>query len=85
MFHNHLSTDKSCACGGEIEDVEHFLFTCPLYVNQQLQLFHSLRQFHPLNCGKLIFGEESFTDEQNVYIFEKVFKYISDTKRFNIT
>ena len=82
LFQNHLSAVKACTCGGEIEDVEHFIFICPLYVNQRLRLFHSTREFHPLNCRKLLFGDDNLTNEQNAQIFENVFKYIKDTERF---
>ena len=47
LFYNHLRDNASCNCGHPNEDVEHFLFRCPIYSNQRLILFNNTRPYHP--------------------------------------
>ena len=81
LYQNHVSSIKSCMCGNEIEDVEHYLFICTRYANQRILLFRSLREYHPLNCRLLLFGDDMLTKQQNEQLFDKVFTFIKDTKR----
>ena len=48
-----------CACGGEVESIEHFLLRCHLYCPQRLELFENLEK-----------GDSSFL---NLKVKEKVF------------
>ena len=82
LFNNHLRDSKQCMCGNLCEDAEHFFFRCQLYTNQRLQLFTNTRQYHPLSCQKLLFGNEHLSDEENSDLFKIVHQYIKQTRRF---
>lgn len=42
----------------------------------------SLRRYHPLSLDKLLFGDGSLNNTDNVIIFEAVQNYSQDTDRF---
>ena len=56
----------------ENEDAEHYLLRCPNFLNERVTLFHSTRDFHPLNVTILLFGDNSLTDIDNTRIFTAV-------------
>ena len=60
----------------------HYLFHCTRLTNERLQMFHSTRNLHPLNCQLLLFGSVAWTAEQHIEIVEAVYKLIKRTKRF---
>ena len=82
LFRNFLSPSPICSCSAESEDAEHYLLRCPNFLNERLTLFHSTRNFHPLNVNILLFGDNSLTDEDNTRIFTAVQTFIKDSKRF---
>ena len=55
-----------------MEDVEQYLLRCPNFHNERITLFHSTRDFHPLDVNILLFGDNSFTDVDNTMIFTAV-------------
>ena len=83
LFNNHIKNTQTCECGAEIEDAEHYLFKCPRYRTERIQLFTETRAYHPLNVNKLLFGFANLNDEQNNTIFKHVHKFIKNTKRFS--
>ena len=91
LFVNHLSetllfllvrylSETHCVYRNVPEN--HYLFHCTRLTNERLQLFHSTRNLHPLNCQLLLFGSEAWTAEQNIELVEAVYKLIKRTKRF---
>ena len=83
LFRNHLKNHSYCECGYEIEDAEHYLLQCPIFVDSRLTLFHDTRSLHPLNLNILLFGSPDLCDDDNIKLFSAVHKYIKSTKRFN--
>ena len=82
LYDNHLVISASCACGNSLENAEHFFFQCPRFINQRHQLFQATRQFHPLNCDLLMFGNSNLNIQENNYIFDNVQRFIKDSNRF---
>lgn len=82
LYHNHLKNNPACDCGNEYEDAEHFFFQCPLFANQRHVLFINTRRFHPLSTGKLIYGNETLSDDDNACLFKEVQIFIKQTHRF---
>ena len=60
-----------------------YLFNCTQFTNERLQMFHSTRNLHSLNCQLLLFGNEAQTAEQNIEIVEVVHKFIKRTKHLH--
>ena len=78
LFVNHLSETNLC----EYCNVNHYCLHCTRFTNERLQMFHSPRNLHPLNCQRLLFGSEPWNPGQNIEIVEAVHKFIKRTKRF---
>ena len=81
LFLKNITESPLCQCG-RIENAYHFFFDCPLYARQRIELFTILSQHHNLTLNLLLFGDALQSDDINSSIFEKVQKYIIDTKRF---
>ena len=84
LFFNHISRGSSCDFCNHCEDAEHFLFKCPRDRLERLNLFNTLRDFHPLNSNLILCGNPTFSSEANILIFDAVQKYISATGRFRM-
>ncbi|MCG7879870.1 MAG: hypothetical protein N0C90_26630, partial [Candidatus Thiodiazotropha endolucinida] len=82
LYSNHLLPSPACSCSCDIEDAEHYFFTCLKYTNERVTLFQSTRHFHPLNLHVLLLGDDNLSIEDNTTIFTAVQVFIKDTKRF---
>lgn len=82
LFHNHLKDNPLCDCLEEAEDAEHYIFKCQRYNTYRVALFHRTRTFHPLSIQLILNGNSNMSDDTNAMLFDAVFKYIKDTKRF---
>ena len=81
-----------CACGTEIETIEHFFLSCHLYSTQRLELFETLRKvdsnFLNLNekdqVNTLLYGSQTNDSKcVNQEILKFVITYIKATTRFD--
>ena len=79
LFSKYLTKSPLCSCGAE-ENASHFLLSCPLYNAQRLSLLNDVSQYQPISLNLLIYGNASLPYATNVIIFQKVQKYIQDTK-----
>ena len=79
---NHLCDSPTCRCAFKIENAYHFFFNCPNYTNERVTLFNEIRNYLPINTEKLLFGDDSLTDQENSSIFIAVQTYIENTGRF---
>ena len=81
----HVIDDESCSCGYPTEDVQHFLFSCPLYDDMRNNLLHSVQAVTTaeVTTDLLLFGSEELTKNQNFIIIDAVQLFLKDTKRFS--
>ena len=70
-----------CRCG-DIEDTAHFFLKCDLYRDHRLVLHNSIVQHCYDSLNVILRGNESFSDEINIHIFESVHKLIENSNRF---
>ena len=77
-----LSENNLCEYCNVPENANHYFFHCTRFTNERLQMFHSTRNLHPLNCQLLLYGSEAWNPGQNIEIVEAVHKFIKRTKRF---
>ena len=54
-------------------------FHCTRFTNKRLQMIHSTRNLHPLNCQLLLFSIEAWNAGQNIEIVEAVHNFIKRT------
>ena len=86
------TVDSFCNCRTNcIEDTEHFLLHCSIYLNERQIMFDRLQSFNitmiQLNtsflCRVFLYGDSNFTTNSNHEILNIVIGYLMDTNRFN--
>ena len=90
--HNFRDTiNPLCPCNLESETTSHFLLRCTFFICHRKELFDSLELIDPqltrFNVEKLVttllFGDVSYSPENNATIILASIKYILDTNRFS--
>ena len=78
--------DNSCSCGLGKEDAKHYFIKCTKYNPQRKELLDNIcaisQHRFTLSPALLLYGSDKLTPHQNDQLFEFVYKYINDTKRF---
>ena len=69
LFHNHLRDTPFCECLEEIENAEHYFFSCKRFADQRPALFNTARPFHPLNACFLLTGNSNLSYDDNGLLF----------------
>ena len=82
LYINHLSPSPNCGCANVREDAEHFFFRCPYFEDKRIAMFHSINTFHPLNIQKILFGDDTLSDNDNLVLFNAIQNFIKDSGRF---
>ena len=93
--HNFRDTvDSMCLIIDGIEDTEHFLLQCHAYEDQRRDLLGTVNEVFQLhNISNLpnqtfvqimlyVYGDKSFTHDQNRQILESTLKFIHSSERF---
>ena len=84
LCNHHVIDSPSCICGHYIEDNEHYLLHCPLYLmhrNKMLQTLQTNINVHDLNVDTLSYGSSDVDYRTNKYIFEAVHEFINERNR----
>ena len=81
-----------CLINDGIEDTEHFLLQCHAYgdrrrdlldtVNEVFQLHNILNLPNETLVQTMLYGDKSFTHDQNRQILESTLKFIHSSERF---
>ena len=82
LFDKKIVVSPQCQCR-RIESTYHYFLECPIYANRRLELFTSLSQHINVTLNLILSGDTLLSNDINSIIFEKVQKYIIDTKRFD--
>ena len=84
LFENHISVSSKCSCGYVKEDAFHYLFVCPLFIDERTEMLRSLEvNSLPNDIDSLLNGNSMLTQENNTVVFKLVHKFIKKTKRFD--
>ena len=81
LFLKNISDSPLCQCGS-IENAQHYFFHCRHYQVQRTELLNSVSQYQTPSLSLFLYGNDSFSLDTNTVIFEKVHKFILDSKRF---
>ena len=82
LYKRHLTLNKTCACGNEIEDAHHFFFECRLYHDARQATITTLSDDYNLNTHILTHGIAEQPGAFNKELFKKVQEFIKLSKRF---
>ena len=80
-----------CFCSKEIETSTHYLFYCPTYTNERMNLLNKIKSIHcsilefsdAVMTKILLFGDNTLSDSCNNLILNSTIDYIISTKRFD--
>ncbi|MEW8191406.1 MAG: reverse transcriptase family protein [Candidatus Thiodiazotropha endolucinida] len=81
LFTRNISDSPLCQCGS-VENAQHFFFHCRYYQVPRTELMNTVSLYQNPSLSLLLYGNDSFSLETNTIIFEKVHKFILDSKRF---
>ena len=81
LYSKNITESPFCRCG-QVENSHHYLLCYPFYTAQRNELFNAVSEYQTISLNHLLYGDAFLPYTTNVLIFEKVQKYISDTKRF---
>ena len=79
LFNNHIIDNDKCSCGSA-ETADHYLLHCTNYTIQRRDTINTLNV--AFNTEILLKGCPMYSDQINGEIFNKVHKFIVDSKRF---
>ena len=81
LFIKSISDSPLCQCGS-VENAQHYFFHCRKYQVQRTELMNIVSQYLTPSLSILLYGNNSLSYEINTIIFEKVHKFILDSRRF---
>ena len=81
LFMRKISDSPLCQCGS-IENAQHYFFHCRYYQIQRTELLNIVSQYQILSLSHFLCGNDSLSLDTNKIVFEKVHKFILDSKRF---
>ena len=83
LFPVGIVSDPSCRCGAALENLKHFFFDCPIYLQARTTLIDNLNMAttcYTLDIKFLTCSNVNLTDEQHCIILKYVFDYIKFQK-----
>ena len=81
LFVKNISDSPLCYCGS-IENAQHCFFHCSFYQAQRNELINAISLYKSPSLKLFLCGDLSLSLEINKLIFENVYRFIIDTKRF---
>ena len=83
LFVKSISDTPLCSFrSGDVENAKHFFLSCNFYRDNRIELFRIVSQYCNASLHVFLHGDESLPYETNQVIFEAVYKYIQNSKRF---
>ena len=85
LYDLHVINSPACACGHNVEDVNHYLLECPLYMPMRNVLFQAVSlivSVNHVNAQILLFGAENLAITDNLKLVDALHNYITSTARF---
>ena len=78
-----LKDSPLCNCGEGKENVDHYLLRCPTYTIQRTAMMDKINFAINISKNDLLYGNNTYSDVQNVLIFSAVHNDIEKSKRFD--
>ena len=79
----NIIPSPACSCGAPIENADHYVFECPLYINQRNNLFINLNrlQINDADVAVLTTGSHNYDENIKRSIIQFAIKFIRDSQR----
>ncbi|MEW8546021.1 MAG: reverse transcriptase domain-containing protein, partial [Candidatus Thiodiazotropha sp.] len=81
LFVKNIADSPLCRCGS-IENAQHFFFHCTFYQAQRNELLNAVSPYQYPTLNLFLYGDLSLSQEINKTIFDIVYKFVVDSKRF---
>ena len=81
LFVKNIVDSPLCRCGS-IENAQHFFFHCTFYQAQRNELINAVSPYQFPLLNLFLYGDLTLSQEINRTIFDHVYKFITDSKRF---
>ena len=75
----------ACSCGARCETTHHYFLQCLIYETQRRQLDTTISVLAPFTLSTVLYGSHLCSLKENKTIVEAVYKFIKESKRFNLT
>ena len=82
LFKIGVLESPDCRCGHGIEDVWHYIFSCPRYTVHRDHLHNSVTPYAAFTLETVLYGATGCNFDDNKAIFLSVQDYILNTQRF---
>jgi hypothetical protein len=85
----HVIDSPACKCGWHTEDFYHYIKDCPNYLPQRNFMIIELQELgigltnNTPNADLLLYGDTNYDKEQLNKLFDILYRYFKETKRFN--
>ena len=73
-----------CSCNYYIESPSHYFLSCPIFAAHRETMIEKVSNITPVNINVLLFRDKKCSKQENEIIFDAVFDYMKNTKRFKI-
>ena len=83
LFNDHIIDSSACSCGESVEDELHYFFVRSKYAHLREQLHANVSEHAIFNLYTVLHGRDNLPLTINHLIFDTVFKYMSDSSRFD--
>ena len=83
LYDLHVVDSLACQCGFDLEDINHFVFNCPLFGAERTELLTNLLTLGitNVNLSLLLIGCDDYGEKHNKNIFKFVHHFIDSTGR----
>jgi hypothetical protein len=79
----HVMDSSTCRCGCPREDWEHFLFKCPIYKHQRINLMEELKEIPVRFLKEILWVNPKLNQTKNRKVQMALLSFIRDSARFD--
>ena len=73
-----------CCCNYYSESPTHYFLSCPIFAAHRVSMLERISNITRVNINVILFGDKNCSKLENESIFDAVFDYMKNTKRFKI-
>ena len=82
LYNMHIVEEKSCSCGHDTEDPDHYFFNCTNYTQPRI-ILDNIPNRRNLSLKTLLYGNTAISRRDNTLLIDAVAEYLNQSKRFD--